>query len=455
MMRSLCFIILLLILVQAAVAQSRPLNVLLIVSDDLNNSQGCYGAPVQTPNIDRLATRGVKFDRAYCQYPLCGPSRCSFLSGLRPDTIGVLQNGLTVRHKLKDVVTLPQLFRQNGYFSARVGKLYHLGIPNQVGQSGPDDPSSWDHTFNPPGNEFPKNEDEYDPTPKRGQGFRRVALKGNGSDQHDYQAADEAIRLLREKRDKPIFLAVGFIRPHVPEVAPKTFFDLYPAEKIELLKVPANDRDDIPPAAFQSREVDWDMDDQAKRESVRAYRASTSFMDAQVGRVLEELDKQKLSDNTIIVFMSDHGYALGEHGSWQKMMLFEPVCRVPLIIAAPGVKTGVARGLTESIDLYPTLAQLCGLKPPNNIEGNSLVVLLENPDAPGKPFAFTQVHRGRQGPVGQTVRTDRFRYIEWNAGKDGVELYDEQADPGELTNLAKDPAHAQTVAELKKLLNPA
>jgi uncharacterized sulfatase len=323
-----------------------------------------------------------------------------------------------------------------------------------VGQAGPDDPASWDHTFNPPGNEFPKNEDEYDPTPKRGQGFRRVALKGDGSDQHDYQAADEAIRLLHEKREKPLFLALGFIRPHVPEVAPKTFFDLYPAERIELRQVPANDRDDIPAAAFQSKEVDWDMNEQAKRESVRAYRACTSFMDAQVGRVLQELDKLKLTENTIIVFMSDHGYALGEHGWWQKMMLFEPVCRVPMIIAAPGTsKIGAtARGIVESVDLYPTLAELCDLKAPDSLAGKSVIGLLKNPDAPGKTAAFTQLNRPRQEIVGRSVRTDRYRYTQWKEGKEGAELYDEQADPGELTNLAKDPAHAQTVADMKKLL---
>ena len=438
-------------------AQTTRLNVLFITSDDLNNDLGCYGAPVKTPNIDRFASRGVKFDRAYCQYPLCGPSRASFLSGLRPDTIGVLTNGPTVRQKIKDVVTLPQLFKDNGYFSARVGKLYHLGIPNGVGTAGPDDPESWSYTFNPKGNEFPKAEDEYDPTPGRGQGFRRVALAGNGSDQHDYQAADEAIRLLRENKDKPFFLAVGFIRPHVPVIAPKKFFDLYPLEEIKLPVVPADDRNDLEPVAFQSPERDWNMDDHAKRESIRAYRASTSFMDEQVGRVLDELDKLKLTESTVIVFLSDHGYSLGQHQSWQKMMLFEPVCRVPLIIAAPQAKApgATARGLSESIDVYPTVAELCGLKASENLEGKSLVPLLNDPKAPGKQAAFTQLRRGREGVVGRTVRTERYRYIEWDDGKRGSELYDHEADPEEFKHLAKDPKHADTVAELAKLLRDA
>src|SRR4051812_37327418 len=190
-------------------------NVLLIISDDLCADLGCYGAPVQSPNIDKLAARGVKFERAYCQFPLCGPSRCSFMSGLRPDTTGVVQNGLPVRHKLKDVVTLPQLFRQNGYFAARVGKIYHLNIPGDVGKPGPDDPASWDTTFNPPGAEFTTDGDEVNPNDKDGQGFRYVMGKGDGREQHDFQAADEAIRILREKKEKPFFLALGFIRPHV------------------------------------------------------------------------------------------------------------------------------------------------------------------------------------------------------------------------------------------------
>ncbi len=437
-----------------AQSTTRALNVLFITSDDLNTDIAPYGASVQTPNLARLASRGIRFDRAYCQFPLCGPSRCSFLSGLRPDTIGILANDLPVRRYVKDVVTLPQLFKNNGYYSARVGKLYHLGIPGKVGTPGPDDPESWNHTFDPKGNEFPKGEDEYDPTPSRGQGFRRVALKGDGKDQHDYQAADEAIRLLRENKDKPFFVAVGFIRPHVPVVAPKQFFDLYPLDEIELVRVPPTAGDDVPAAAFHSKEVDWNMDDRAKRESIRAYRACTSFMDAQAGRVLDELDKLGLTDNTVIVFLSDHGYALGEHQAWQKMMLFERVCRVPLIIAAPRIKQrgSAASGLSELIDVYPTLAELCGIKAPEALQGKSLVPLLSNPGSPGKAAAFTQLRRGRQGVEGRSVRADRYRYTEWNAGKDGVELYDEQQDPAELTNLAKDASHAATIAQMRTLL---
>src|SRR5688500_11553926 len=192
-------------------AATKP-NVLFIISDDLNNSLGCYGAAVKTPNLDKLAARGVRFDRAYCQYPLCGPSRASLMSGMRPDKIGVLTNGPTVRDKRPDVVTLPQIFRNNGYFSARVGKIYHLGIPGGVGTPGPDDPPSWDHTCNPPGAEFNTPGEEHNPSPQRGQGFRRVLGNGDGVEQADYQAADEASRLLNQRKadQKPFFLAVGF-----------------------------------------------------------------------------------------------------------------------------------------------------------------------------------------------------------------------------------------------------
>jgi iduronate 2-sulfatase len=440
--------------VQAQTAQRKP-NVLFIVSDDLRIDLGCYGAPVQTPNIDALAKRGVRMERAYCQYPLCGPSRCSFLSGLRPDTTGVLQNGLPVRHKIKDLITLPQLFRQNGYVSMRVGKLYHLNIPDGVGTPGPDDPESWDSTFNPKGAEFSKDGDEYNPNVKDVQSFRRVILDGDGHEQADYQSADEAIRLLRENREKPFFLAVGFIRPHVPELAPKKYFDLYPLEKIEVPKVPSDDRDDKPALAFQHSKPDFGMDERGIRESIRAYHATTSFMDAQVGRVIDELDKLGLAENTIITFISDHGYLLGQHHEWQKMTLFEETCKVPVIVAAPGMKErGVtARGLVESVDFYPTIAELAGLKTPGTLEGKSFVPLLNNAKGSGKSEAFTQVWREKRGGTGRSVRTEQYRYTEWNEGKDGAELYDEENDPAEVKNLAKNSGSVNIVADMKKRLH--
>jgi len=445
-----------LVLLVAASAEAAQPNVLFIVADDLNNSLGCYGAPARTPNLDKLAARGVRFDRAYCQYPLCGPSRASFMSGMRPNKIGVLTNGPTVRAVRSDVITLPQLFRNNGYFAARVGKIYHLGIPGGVGTPGPDDPQSWDHTFNPPGAEFKTPGEEHNPTPERGQGFRRVLGNGEGVEQADYQSADEAIRLLREHKtdEKPFFLAVGFIRPHVPDIAPRRYFEQFEVEKIALPNVPADDRDDIPPAAFMDAKRYWNMSDADCRESIRAYYACVSFMDAQAGRVLDELAKLGLAENTIVTFIGDHGYALGEHATWQKMMLFEPVARVPFIIVPPGgagVKPASTTSLVEMIDLYPTIAQLANLQPPKEIDGVSLIPVLKDPAAKVKDAAYTQVRR--KNAEGRTVRTDRWRYTEWGeAGAAGVELYDERNDPGELTNLAKDPTHTQTVASMKALL---
>jgi uncharacterized sulfatase len=439
---------------QAQTAERKP-NVLFIVSDDLRVDLGCYGAKVSTPNVDKLALRGVRFERAYCQYPLCGPSRCSLMSGLRPDTTGVVQNGLPVRHRIKDLVTLPELFRLNGYVSMRVGKIYHLNIPDGVGTPGPDDPQSWDSTFNPKGAEYSKDGDEYNPNSKDGQSFRRVILSGDGKEQADYQSADEAIRLLRENKERPFFLAVGFIRPHVPELAPKAYFDLYPMKKIEAPKVAADDREGKPALAFQHDKLDLGMDERSIRESIRAYHATTSFMDAQVGRVIDELDKLGLAENTIITFISDHGYLLGQHHEWQKMTLFDETCKVPVIVVAPQAKQrgAVARGLVESVDFYPTISELAGLKAPAALEGKSFVSLLDDPKRAGKDEAFTQVWRDRRGGSGRSVRTDRYRYTEWNEGKDGVELYDEENDPAEVKNLAKDSGSASVVSEMKKRLH--
>ena len=442
----------------AADAPARKRNVLFITTDDYNVAMGAYGnTVVQTPNLDRLAARGVRFDRAYCQNPLCNPSRASFMTGLRPNTTGIQNNGPRLRNRMPDVVTLPQLFKQNGYVAARVGKIYHQGIPGGVGKQTHDDELSWDVAINPPGAEFATPGPETNPTPDRAQGFRYVMGTTDGEEQHDHQAATEAIKLLESRGggngDKPLFLAVGFIRPHVPPIAPRKHFDRHPLEKIKLPDVPANDWDDIPPAAFHAKEPYFAMNEQQSRESIRAYYASVSFMDEQVGRLLDALDRLKLTEDTLIVFLGDHGYALGEHRTFQKMLLFEESARVPLLMAGAGVKgKGTApRGIVELIDVYPTVAELCGLKPPAAVEGASVKPLLDDPAAPGKPAAFTQLQR--KDVDGRSVRTDRWRYTEWNQGANGVELYDHESDPREHTNLAKDPKHADSVVGLKRMLD--
>ena len=437
--------------------QDRPLNVLFITSDDLNTDLGCYGHPfVRTPNLDRLAARAVRFDRAYCQFPLCNPSRASFLTGLRPDTTGVHENATHFRKNVPDAVTLPQLFTRHGYFAARVGKLYHYGVPSQIGTPGLDDPPSWQAAINPRGCE--KDEEDrcvYYTGNARSMGgsLTWYVSQGTDEDQTDGKVASEAIRLLEEHRDRPFFLAVGFYRPHVPCVAPKKWFDLYPLERIALPKEPAEHLEKIPAAALAVKPPNYGLDEEKRRLMIRAYYASVSYMDAQVGRLLDALRRLGLENRTVVVFASDHGWQLGEHGQWQKMTLFERSARVPLLVAAPGARgNGRACGRTvELVDLYPTLADLAGLPAPAGLEGESLRPLLEDPQAPWSFPAYTQVRRGAR-VEGRSVRTERYRYTEWDGGRAGAELYDYQRDPGEFENLAADPRHAETVAEMKRQL---
>lgn len=436
------------------------LNVLFIVSDDLNVDLGAYGASVHSPNIDALAGRGVRFERAYTQYPLCSPSRSSLLTGRRPDATGVLTNPSALRpmsphfrERLADTVTLPQLFKNNGWFAARVGKLYHYGVPNNIGTASLDDYLSWDLAVNPRGHDR-EIHDRIFTIGQPGQFGGTLswwADDASDEEQTDGIGASEAVRLLerfaRERR--PFFLGVGLYRPHTPYVAPRKYFDRYPADRIELPALSADDQARTPAAAYASAQKVQDaMEPRLRREAIRAYRASTTFMDAQVGVVLKALDRLGLAQNTIVVFTSDHGYHLGDHGLWQKMSLFERSARVPLLIAAPGARGSgrAAGGVVELLDLYRTLADLAGLTPAAEIEGTSLRPMLDDPRAAVKQSAFTKVRDG------YAVRTERWRFIEWSGGEAGRQLYDMERDPGERQNVASDPAHAATLAELKKAI---
>ncbi len=438
-------------------AASKP-NVLFIAVDDMNNDLGCYGSPiVKSPNIDKLAARGVKFDRAYCQFPLCSPSRSSIMTGLRPDTTKVFNLQYHFRTGLPDVVTIPQLFSRAGYYAARVGKIYHYGNPGDIGTSGLDDPASWQEFFNPAGTDKTALEpDITNDTPSRGLGSAMsyfADAKGRDEDHTDGKVATQAIALLEKHKAEPFFLAVGFYKPHTPYVAPKKYFDLYPLEKIDVPKMPAGYDKAMPAAALTSTKPwpNFGVTHEQARRSKQAYYAAISFVDAQIGRVVDALDRLGLRDNTIIVFWSDHGYSLGTHGLWMKQNLFEDAARVPMIFAGPGIKAGTpSPRIVEFVDVYPTLADLAGLTPPANLAGASLRPLLAKPDAPWERPAFTQVQRGDF--PGHSVRTARWRYTEWDGGAQGVELYDEQADAGEMKNLAADPAHAATVAQLKALV---
>ncbi len=441
-------------------AQPRPrLNVLFLIADDLNNDLGVYGAPVRSPNIDKLAARGVQFDRVYAQHPLCSPSRSSFLTGRRPNATGVLTNppprnpmSPHFREKLPETITLPQLFKTNGWFAARVGKLYHYGVPLTIGTGALDDYPSWDLTINPRGRDREVHDRIFSLRPGLfGGTVSWLADEGTDAEHTDGIAAAEAVKLLErfKRNNESFFLAVGFYRPHTPYVAPKRYFDMYPVDRIELPKLSEADRTRSPAAAYRSAHKEQDaMTDDQRREAIRAYWASTTFMDAQAGHVLDALDRLGLADSTAVVFTSDHGYHLADHGLWQKMSLFERSARVPLIVAGPSVKVrgAVARGLAELVDLYPTLADLAGLEPTVPVDGVSLAPMLQDPTATVKDAAFTQARNG------YSIRTERWRYIEWDEGRQGAQLYDMNADPAETTNLAADARHAQTVKDLRARL---
>lgn len=440
---------------------AEKLNVLLVVSDDLNCDIGCYGhRQVQTPHIDRLAARGMRFDRAYCQYPLCNPSRASFMTGRRPDRTGVVDNGRHFRDVDPEIVTLPQTFMNAGYATARVGKLYHYGVPGMIGTDGLDDSPSWHQVVNPKGRDVAEEDLIFTLRPEA-EGPRRfggtlswLSADGTDEEQTDGIGATEAIRLLEQLRGEPFFLAVGFYRPHTPFVAPHRYFDLYPLDEIRVPEVPDDIHQRHPELAFQRKPEQEKMTERQKRECIQAYYASISFMDAQLGRLLNALERLELADNTLVVFTSDHGYHMGEKGMWQKMSLFEGSARVPLVIAVPGQEGGrYCRRTVELIDLHATLAELCGLDAPQEQDGVSLVPLLDDPATAWDRPAFTQVHRPpRQSRVGRSIRTERWRYTEWEEGRSGRELYDYDNDPDETTNLADDPAHAETVRRLRERL---
>jgi len=458
----------------SVVSAAEKMNVLLIVSDDLtNNTLGCYGSKVsKSPNIDKLAAKGVKFDRAYCQFPLCNPSRASLLTGLRPDTTKVLENVTQFRKNVPNAQSVGQTFQKGGYVVSRVGKLYHYGVPGQIGTDGLDDKPSWQKTINPRGHD--KDDEDKDliftlrPDAKGSNRFGGSlswhASEGTDQDQTDGKIADEVIKLMEANADKPFFLGCGFFRPHTPYVAPKKYFDMYPPDKLELPMVPAGHRAAGPAPAFGSALAEQDKTtDEIRRKALQAYYASTTFMDAQVGRVLDALERLKLADKTIVVFISDHGYHLGEHGLWQKMSLFENSCRVPLVIYDPRAQGNgkVCPRTVELVDLHKTLAELAGLSVPDGTdaqvpacEGKSLKPLLDDPAAKWDKPALTQVTRGgaKDPFLGYTVRNERYRYTEWDGGKRGVQLFDYETDPDEMKNRATDPTYAETVKQMKALL---
>lgn len=462
-----CWVAAFLILQTSVFAESKKPNVLFISVDDLANSLGCYGDLIaQTPNIDRLAASGVRFDRAYNQLPLCNPTRASVMTGLRPDTIKVYDLDQHFREAVPDVVTLSQLFMKADYFSARVGKIYHYNVPASIGTDGFDDPPSWQRTVNPKGRD--KDEEALifnaEPHRKISGALSWLAAEGTDEEQTDGMITTEAIKIMEEKKDEPFFLGVGFFRPHTPYVAPKKYFDLYPKESLRLPYAPKGDRDDIPVPGFAHNcpVPNYSLEEPVLLGALQAYYACVSFIDAQVGRLLDALERLELEDDTIVVFWSDHGYHLGEHnGVWQKRTLFEECSRTPLIIRVPGLAGNEqdCSRIVEFVDIYPTIAEAAGLALPDGLEGKSLVPLLEDPLAEWDGYAVTQILRPQDdrldSPVmGCSIRTDRWRFTEWAEGESGVELYDHWADPMEFDNLAVDPTSADKAVmdELRPLL---
>ncbi|HYG21507.1 MAG TPA: sulfatase [Verrucomicrobiae bacterium] len=451
-------------------AATNPPNVLFLISDDLRTELSCYGSSLaKTPNIDRLAARGVRFDRAYCQFPLCNPSRASMLTGRHPSRTGVLGNRADFRTLHPGIVTLPQLFKENRFAALRAGKIFHGGMDDLKSWTEGGDPQriSDDARLLPnPAQDIMFIQDRSIPESvgqRRARNSDRwIVLEGDGESHGDYRTADRAIQFLRDHTNKPFFLGCGFVKPHSPPSAPRRFYELYPTNQIELppdFATRPTVPEGFPRAAIRQRNADLFMGREASpaeaRQMIQAYVASTSWMDWNVGRVLDELDRLGLRDRTIVVFWGDHGYQLGEKGKWSKAgSLFEQGTRSPLIIAAPRAKGNgkASQRIVEAIDIYPTLAELCGLDVPSTVDGRSLASLLENPSAEWNHPAFTVWSEDGRTFHGVSVRTPKYRYAEFQGGGGGAMLFDETADPHELRNLADDPNFAGIKEEHSRLI---
>ncbi|MDB6028129.1 MAG: Choline-sulfatase [Verrucomicrobiales bacterium] len=469
-------------------AAEKKLNVLFIAIDDLRPELGCYGVKgIKSPNIDALAKRGLLFSRAYCQQAVCSPSRTSLLTGRRPDTTRIYNLEDHFRDTIPDVVTLPQHFKNNGYFCQSFGKIYHGGL---------DDPKSWsvpgflgalDNVLMADGSRrtiadpddltegkfpfiFAANKEASGPNGKqkpngKGQKGRPPWSAPDVEDNElsDGQMAEKAIEVMQNVKDKPFFLAVGFHKPHLSFDAPKKYYDLYKLEDMKLASNPFPPKDVFPPAMIDWKELrnytgmpqEGPVSDQQARELIRGYYAATSYMDAQLGKVLAALDKLGLRDNTIIILWGDHGWQLGEHGMWCKHTNYETSTHSVLMISTPTQKKRGAKtdALVEFVDIYPSLCELAGLPLTDGLEGKSFVPLLSNPKKSWKSAAFSQYPRGPL--MGYAMRTDRYRYVEWVTKEKvvkGRELYDHKNDADENVNVANLPANKALIEKLSQQL---
>lgn len=436
-----------------------PPNVLFIISDDLTaTALSSYGNPIaRTPNIDRLAATGTRFTRAFCNSTYCGPSRASFMSGYYPHAINVF--GYTSpREKIGGRATWAQHFKNAGYYTARVSKIYHMGVPGGIeeGGDGADDPASWTEKFNSPGPEWKAKGTgetlENNPDGKKpvvgGNTFVVVEADGDDLVHSDGKTAAKAVELIKQHAGKPFFLAVGFVRPHVPFVAPRKYFAPFlPYEKLELPPKIPGDWDDTPkPGINYKTSVNMKMDVRRQKKAVGGYYAAVSYMDAQVGKVLNALEQSGQADNTIVIFTSDHGFHLGEHDFWAKVSLRDESSMVPLIIKVPGKRPAVCHSLVELIDLYPTVARLAGLEVPARLQGKDFSRVFDDPSHRVRDAAFSVAPSSK----GFLLRTDLWAYIQY--GEDaagGIELFDAVKDPKQYTNLAAKPELTSLVAEFK------
>lgn len=449
---------------------NRKPNVLFIAVDDLRPQLGCYGETrIQSPNIDRLAGQGLLFERAYCQQAICMASRASMLSGYRPETGQIYRNGPLFSH-IPDALTLNQHFINNGYEAVAMGKIYHHASDYDQGWS--QDPFKPDGDWKGRGylgkaaaRQIKEHAEANPKLEGRGIGPAFEARDAPDNAYPDGVVADYAIKELNRLKDQSFFLAVGFIKPHLPFNAPQKYWDLYPEEDIQLASNPFLPQG-VPPEAltewgelraYYGMPEEGPIPDELARKLIHGYYACVSYIDAQIGRLLDELDRLKLRENTIIVLWGDHGWKLGDHGMWCKHTNFELDTRVPLILSAPGMASRGkhSEALVELVDIYPTLCELCDLELPNHLEGTSMVPLLANPDKSWKKAAFSLY--AKKETMGYSLRTDRYRYIEWRDPEDGSvqarELYDHQKDPEENINVAGSPKNQELVATLAEMLN--
>lgn len=438
-------------------ANNDRFNVLFIIADDLNCDLGSYGNNlVQTPNIDKLAERGMLFQNAHNQYPLCGPSRASFMTGMYTDQTKMTQNNVFIRSAVPDAITLGQRYRQQGYQSVRIGKIFHYDNPSTIGTSGMDDIYSWDQTINPYGRDKKEEYKINTLSPRRyGGTLSWLSSEGDDVEQTDGIAASEAVEQLEgfAKSGDNFFLALGFFRPHTPFVAPKKYFDLYNRDSIRVPQSSDAYLTTLPvPAAksIRAKKNQLYLSDTLAQEIKEAYYATISFVDAQVGKVLDKLEATGLDNNTIVVFTSDHGYHMGEHGHWQKQTLFENSTRIPLILSVPGVHDHSERTMApvELIDVYPTLMDLTDIIAPSHVVGKSLVPLILHEKESVRGSALTRWRNG------YSMKTKRYRITKWgNEGQLGYELYDHIYDQEELNNLVSDTTYNQVLDSLKIAIN--